>query len=673
MTNKKIFWSIALFLSLLAACRLLWLNSFTLPDSPVAENGTLDLRDWGPLTEHALPLDGEWAFYPEAFLLEDTGGSSATLPEYISVPSMSAKKDGASGNFGFGSYRLKILLEPGEDTSIGLRIPSVSSASEIYINGELVAKNGAVAKTEAAYEPVNRPQTLYYTVDETGVVDIVIHYANFDHPFEEGITQSITFGLITPFTRSLSLSINIVILSCIIYLIHALYSLLLYFLGGKDKRLIHFSNMIICVILGTLIGERLLFEWIPLNYEWRTKIIFIAVLIGGYSLFHTIKQQLPPFWKETFSRLYSTVTYASLTLVLLLPAQLNFKLAAFYVILTLIPCMLTPLTLVYATKRIDTDNFFLLLAGVASLWSMLWLIVNEIFSIRMVSYPFDLMIALFCFSGYWFKRYFRIFRQSEELTRKLQAADTQKDEFLTTVAHEMRNPLHAILNITDSVIEKETGRISAPAQNDLELLQAIGRHMSTLLNILLDLEQFNLNLMQLNRRNVSLHNTAGAVLDMIGYMTDGKTVRLVNRIPEDFPLIHADQSRLVQILFNLLHNAVKYAGASNLAVSAAVVGGVAQISVSDDGVGIATDQLDTLFDRYTQASTHSNTTDNSGIGIGLNICQRLVNLHGGELSVSSVVGKGTVFTFTIPLAEATESDGDESKLAEQAVPGWLAC
>lgn len=649
MTNKKIFWGIALFLTVLTVGRFIWLEHFTLPDAPAAQNGILDLRDWGPITESTLPLNGEWDFYPETFLYGDGYNPESTI---AAAPKQQSADMSESNNYDFGTYRLRIQLEPGAYTSVGLRLPTIRSAAEVYINGDRITDNGSIGKSAATYEPVNRPQTLYYTVDESGILDLVIQYADFDYASKKGISQPITFGLIGPFTRSQNFTAIMVIVPCIIYLIHGIYSLIIYFLFGKDSRILAFFGVIIAVILGTLISERLLFEWVPFNFEWRTKVIFLTMLMGGFSISHAIKSRLPVLWRDTFARYYTLACGIAFALIVLLPARVSLAGMPFYIALMLTPCLLLPLTLAYVTIKIDSDTIFLLFAGIASMWSLLWLIVNHTLSIEMVPYPFDLLIALFCFSSYWFKRYFKMLHQSRDLALKLQEEDKQKDAFLTTVAHEMRNPLHAILNITNSVIEKEADRMSEPARNDLELLQEVGRHMSTLLNTMLDLERLALNRMELQLKEVSLHNTAGAVLDMISYMTDGKTVQLVNRVPEDFPLVNADQNRLIQILFNLLHNAVKYAEVRELAVSAVVVNGTAQISVSDNGIGIDAAHLDTLFDRYTQVYMHSDTADNSGIGLGLNICQRLVNLHGGELSVSSVVGEGTVFTFTLPLAEA---------------------
>src|SRR5690606_21014140 len=125
---------------------------------------------------------------------------------------------------------------------------------------------------------------------------------------------------------------------------------------------------------------------------------------------------------------------------------------------------------------INQDNLYLLLAAIAAFGSLFWLIIIELFNIEIkVPYPFDLIIATICFSMYWFKQYFRIFDESQRLSTKLQEADKKKDEFLMTVAHEMRNPINGILNISQSVVEREKETISKKSSQDLELVVDVGR------------------------------------------------------------------------------------------------------------------------------------------------------------------------------------------------------
>ncbi len=639
----------SIFLVTVTIFRLLWLDLYMVPAHPNPSQGNLDLRSWEPISEHAISLDGEWEFFPNTFLIQDKVNLDMTNREkrFVQVPDNWKGSSHTTNAYGYGSYRLQIQVDPDKGKTYGLRILDISSASEVYVNGKLLAQSGKPADNKQIYTPLNSPYTTFFTLEDTNEIELVIQVANFDQPHKGGILQSPKFGLLQPFVKKANVATNIVIISCVVYIFHALYSFILFLFGNRDKRFLYFSLMVICIILGTLIGERLLYEWFPFNFEWRVKIKFLTMVAGGYFLLQCIKHLLPNFLRVNVLNPFLTVCRISILLILLLPVSYNLALTLFYTAMMLIPCLLAPIVMYRATAKINNDNIFLLLAVIASIYSLIWFIINEALKIEMISYPFDLMIASICFSTYWFKRYFQVLDESQALTIQLQKADKQKDEFLTTVAHEMRNPLHGILNISESIMEKEKTKLEESSTRDLELLNTIGRHMSTLLDVLLDLERLKENRLVIHHRSVSLHHITDAVIEMIRYMTDGKSIKLINRIPNNFPYVNADENRLIQILFNLLHNAVKYSHADEVSVHASSQGEWAKISVSDTGIGIDEKFLSKIFDRYEQA-THDIT---SGFGLGLNICKQLVELHGGVLEVSTNRNEGTVFTFSLQLTE----------------------
>jgi sensor histidine kinase YesM len=170
---------------------------------------------------------------------------------------------------------------------------------------------------------------------------------------------------------------------------------------------------------------------------------------------------------------------------------------------------------------------------------------------------------------------------------------------------------------------------------------------------------------RLNRENINLRSVTRGVLDMVRFMTEEKDVQFQLDIPDAFPDIHADENRLIQILFNLLHNAVKYTNHGTISVSAEHNNTMATIYVKDTGVGIHRGMLDRIFLSYEQVDS-SITSIGGGLGLGLNICKQLVELHGGEITVDSTVGKGSTFSFTMPLAESS-ADGAEGKPGSAAV------
>lgn len=647
MSTKRVFLISAIFLGVLTVFRLIWLSLFAMPEHPTATEGTLDLRDWEPIHDNVIELEGEWEFFPNSFLMNE---ENTTEPTYVQVPHKDADFIDSSP-YGYGSYRLRVFIDPTISETYGLQLRDVVSSSEVYINGQLHSQSGQPASEAQAYEPSMAPQTLFFTIDQADEIEIIIHYANFDNPTKNGIVQSIQFGSLEPFIQKHNFTTNIVILACIVYLLHAIYSLILYFVGKRDKRFIYFAFMILAVILATLFGERLIFTWLPFPFDWVVKWVHLTAIAGGYFLLKSIEALLPPTLKTRFVKPYLILCLIGVFVILSLPAKYNFMLLPFYGTIMLLPCLITLYLLFRATARINKDNIFLLLAAIAAIGSLIWFIVIEMMDITMVSYPFDLMITLTCFSAYWFRQYFVVLEQSQTMTKKLQRLDKTKDEFLITVAHEIRNPLHSIINISQSVLEKENRAIQTESAKNLNLITNVGRHLSTIVDEYLDLTRLKENRVKIHPENISIHTITEAVLDMVHFLTERKSIQLINEIPTHFPLVYADKTRITQVIFNLLDNAIKHSHASEIKVSASVHNNFAYISISDNGVGIEKKFLEKLFKPYEQAND-STLVNQGGFGLGLSISQQLIALHGGTLKAKTKEHEGTTFTFSLSLAHS---------------------
>ncbi|MDF2660804.1 MAG: hypothetical protein K0Q94_3595 [Paenibacillus sp.] len=678
MTTRKIWIITTIFLAVLTGFRYWWLESHSADSYPVAAGGVLDLRGWEPLTEHSLPLNGEWLFYPDTLLYSDGTDDTADRPHSegrpIQVPGSWSFDDRPKGSekYGYGTYRLRILVDSGRGKEYGVRVTSVKSSSEVYVNGQSIGRSGQPADSQADYKPLDVPYTVKFSVGE-GIdeIDLVIQAANFDNRLNGGIFRSIKFGLETTLSRDTGLARDMVWVACVAYAIHVLYGFVLYLVGGRDRRLIYYSLMIVCIIMATLLdGERLLYVWIPFPFVWSLKSIYLVMISGGFFLYQLVKEKVP-FVHRRVSRIYELLCGIAFISVLVLPLSAALSLQGGYLILMFIPCLMTPVLLFRSAVRIDMDNIFLLLAATAAINSLIWLVVMHIAGIELISYPFDLIIAMICFSAYWFRRYIRMSEESKELTNKLRQAGKQKDEFLSTVAHELRNPLHGLINISQSVAAREQSKLGIDSVSDLQMLVKVGRRMSYLLNDLLDMARLRDNRIHLQLADLSVHSVASGVMDMLRFMTEGKPLRLVNRIPAEFPLVHADENRLNQILFNLLHNAVKYSNAGEVSVQAEADGGWAVVSVSDTGLGMDEELLSRVFEPYEQVSPDKGSRS-GGFGLGLNICKQLVEMHGGTLTVRSKLHEGSVFTFRLKLAadrEEMDSAVQQTAAADSAYGG----
>jgi PAS domain S-box-containing protein len=231
--------------------------------------------------------------------------------------------------------------------------------------------------------------------------------------------------------------------------------------------------------------------------------------------------------------------------------------------------------------------------------------------------------------------------------RALQEADQRKNEFLATLAHELRNPLAPIRNAISLF------HLKAPADRELtEARDVIDRQvdqMSRLLDDLLDVNRLDRKKLQIRKETVALSSVIASAFETARPGLQNRGHRVSVQVPDDL-IIEADPLRLSQVFANLLNNAVKYTDdGGTIAVQAVRDGDAAEISVSDSGVGIAPESIPGLFEMFSQvpqAPEHAQT----GLGIGLSLAKGLVELHGGTITAQSKgLGKGSVFTVRLPI------------------------
>ncbi|MEQ6353011.1 ATP-binding protein [Lysinibacillus sp. M3] len=374
-----------------------------------------------------------------------------------------------------------------------------------------------------------------------------------------------------------------------------------------------------------------------------------------------------------YTRWFSIICGIAAFMAIVLPTRYIVTYQDIYIFILGIALVITILTVMTKSIKEVRSNIFLLLAILAFGNNYIWDGLLLIFGIKVIMYPFDLIITMACLATLWFKGYAKVYSDTKELANKLQKANKLKDEFLANTSHELRNPLHGILNISKAVLEREERVLSDKSVKDLETVLSVGSRMSIMLNDLLDVMSLKENNPKLKFRTVSIHAIVSGVLDMLYVMGDGKQIQLMNQIPENFSKVIADENRVIQIIFNLLHNAVKYTNEGEVKISGHVRNGMAEIVISDTGIGIDEETIERIFEPYEQG-TLSKAMIEGGFGLGLSITKRLVELHGGTLRVKSVVGKGSEFTFTLPISDGTDEQtnvallSDENKVSAVVTP-----
>jgi signal transduction histidine kinase len=248
----------------------------------------------------------------------------------------------------------------------------------------------------------------------------------------------------------------------------------------------------------------------------------------------------------------------------------------------------------------------------------------------------------------------RLSEEQEKTIFKLQDVDRIKSEFLTSMSHELRTPLNSILGFADVLLQGIDGELNELAVNDIGLIYNSAQHLLALINDILDISKIEAGMMELVQESLPLDEMTREVLAAAHSLIKHKPVELSIDISEDLPAVYADKLRLRQILLNLTSNAAKFTAKGEILIKAKVSEENPEfmsIWVSDSGIGIATEKLETIFDRFSQADS-STTRQYGGTGLGLPICKQLVEMHGGTIGVTSELAIGSTFHFTIPLADS---------------------
>ena len=234
--------------------------------------------------------------------------------------------------------------------------------------------------------------------------------------------------------------------------------------------------------------------------------------------------------------------------------------------------------------------------------------------------------------------------------QELQAISDIRDQFIASVSHELRTPMNAIMGFNDLLQSSQAA--NSKAMEVLQLTQQSGEHLLTVINDVLDYSQFQSGKLGIHPEPFELRKTVAHAMDLFDNRI--KSMRLVfqSQIDEGLPAwVLADRHRLMQVLVNLLGNAIKFTQQGHVMLRVKQSDQSLVFKVEDTGIGISEDQQAKVFERFSQATVQTQAVY-GGNGLGLAISKRLVELMGGEIGVKSQLGHGSVFWFTVPLVPA---------------------
>ncbi len=243
----------------------------------------------------------------------------------------------------------------------------------------------------------------------------------------------------------------------------------------------------------------------------------------------------------------------------------------------------------------------------------------------------------------------RLFREIEDKSGQLEAANRHKSEFLANMSHELRTPLNAIIGFSEVLLERMFGELNEKQNEYVDDVLSSGRHLLSLINDILDLSKVEAGRMDLELAQFDLPLAVENTITLVREGASRHGISLHREVDKRLGDFVGDERKIKQILLNLLSNAVKFTPeGGRVEVKAVLADGSVEISVSDTGIGIAPEDQEKIFEEFRQVGTDY-AQKREGTGLGLTLTKKFVEIHGGKIWVESEQGKGSTFKFTLPI------------------------
>lgn len=624
----------------LIGMRLVWLELHKPPEQPVVHEGVLDLTTFTLPQTQSIILNGQWNFSPNQF-----STTSSSNEQFVAVPSYTLPQDGTQ----YGTYTMRILLPPttGSNELWGLKLPTILTAYELYINNQLVDASGTIAMNATNHSGTGFSNRIYFLSEEKSI-DITLFVSNFDTNEGIGIAKSIHFGYGEAIDKEHTMNEVLTISLVVVLLLFSVFSLLVYLFIYKNKMVLFFTfGFLLPAIDEMTTFNPSLLQYIPLNYEWTIKFLNLIYLGAAFFFIQFMRQLLTNYRNSKLFTYYSWLYLLGAIIIVTLPiSKLTDATTSFFVLygVSFLSVVVLALREYIVTKE---TSIFLALTALCTTSGITWGAIKGILSLEVPFYPFDYLFGLIFFAAFWFNHFHLLRTKANNLIIQLQDMDEQRDAFLEESAQKLWGPLNEMITIGQTTYDTDHALAKSSKEN-MRYIIDIGRSMSFTLTALIDFTKLKDNRMTLEHKPFQVQSLIPALFDILQFITKDKQIKMTSYIPNDFPSVIGDEQKIFQVLFNTFHNAVKYTSKGDIYIQSAVVNGFAQFEIQDTGIGISKDALAHVTESFVQINE-----GDKGIGIGLTVAKELILLHGGTFDIFSEETVGTTIRFSLPLAESS--------------------
>ncbi|MFJ2044923.1 histidine kinase [Paenibacillus taichungensis] len=606
-------------------------------ETPVAKQGTLELADFSWTSHTIIPLDGEWEFYPEQLLSPQQIHLTRIKPIIMQVPgnwdeAVINQGYPMSGK-GYGTYRLIVRNVPqGEQLAIAKRY--VRFADAMYLDGQLMSRSGLPGTSAGSYKPRNEPYTIYFHTEQAEL-EIVLQVANFDFR-SGGIYNSIELGYASQIEKRTMIQSGLELFIMGIVVIFGLLFFYLYLRLHRDRiQLLYALFFLGFAVIVVTNGERLLLQLAPgIPFEFAFKMKYAAVY-GVSVVVSMITWKLAPGLGQTIRRwlqLPSVLLALYVVLILISPFRVYSSIQEGMYSVNLLSYAVAFAVILhhYVMKKYESKSRAQLQLLITCIWLML---VNYVLGILVTWYPVSqillnctTLVILSVFAVLLIYQYVRAYDAMQQLTQQLQLSDKVKDEFLLLTSHELNSPLHSIIHLSRSLLGTSLRRTNeTEIRSKLQLIRNTSYRMSNLVNDLIDMSRFRDGNMKIAVGTVDLVSCLSLVTEVLGFLATGKGIVMVRRLEPEARYVMADESRLLQVLYNLVYHMIGQHSHRELVFECERHHERVRIMLRFEA---RTEQITRLgTERPDLESMHNSSA-------GLSVAAELVSMMGGQLSVN---------------------------------------